>query len=83
MFMTADARVRVDGGKYGSRNSAVAVGCAHSNNHPTRSVLALIEGTARMVSAPVSGRAETLGAGEAGHTLESSTSAISWAAVIG
>jgi hypothetical protein len=36
-----------------------------------------------MVSAPLSGRAETLDAGEAGHTLESSTSAISWAAIIG
>jgi hypothetical protein len=36
-----------------------------------------------MVSAPVSGRAETLGAGEAGHTLESFTSAISWAPIIG
>jgi hypothetical protein len=31
-----------------------------------------------MVSAPVSGRTETLGAGEAGHTLESATSATSW-----
>src|SRR5271168_5499668 len=36
-----------------------------------------------MVSATLSGRAETLDAGEAGHTLESSTSAISWAAIIG
>src|ERR1700680_604901 len=36
-----------------------------------------------MVSAPISGRAETAGAGEAGHTLESSISAISWAAIIG
>jgi hypothetical protein len=36
-----------------------------------------------MVSAPVSGRTETPGAGEAGHTLESSISAISWAAIIG
>jgi hypothetical protein len=36
-----------------------------------------------MVSAPVSGRAEIHGAGEAGHTLESSISAISWAAIIG
>jgi len=36
-----------------------------------------------MISAPISGRAETLGAGEVDHTLESSTSAISWAAVIG
>jgi hypothetical protein len=36
-----------------------------------------------MVSAPVSGRAETLGAGDAGNTLESRTSAISWAAIIG
>ena len=36
-----------------------------------------------MVSAPVSGRAETLGAGEATHTLESPISAISWAAIIG
>jgi hypothetical protein len=36
-----------------------------------------------MVSTLVSGRAEPLGAGEAGHTLESSTSAISWAAIIG
>jgi uncharacterized membrane-anchored protein YitT (DUF2179 family) len=64
----------------------VAVGCAHSDNHPTRSVLALIELTRdneMVVSAPVSGRPETLGAGEAGRTLESSTPAISWAAVIG
>jgi hypothetical protein len=36
-----------------------------------------------MISASISGRAETLGAGEVDHTLESSTSAISWAAVIG
>jgi hypothetical protein len=36
-----------------------------------------------MVSTPVSGRAEPLGAGEAGHTLESPISAISWAAIIG
>jgi hypothetical protein len=36
-----------------------------------------------MVSASVSGRAETLGAGEAGQALESSISAISWAAIIG
>jgi hypothetical protein len=36
-----------------------------------------------MVSAPLSGRAETLVAGEAGHTLELSASAISWAAIIG
>ena len=37
-----------------------------------------------MVSAPVSGRAaETLGAGEPAHTLESPISAISWAAIIG
>src|SRR5271169_2435834 len=36
-----------------------------------------------MVSAPLHGRAETLRAGEAGHTLESSTSAISWEAIIG
>ena len=36
-----------------------------------------------MVSAPISSRAETPGAGEAGHTLESSISAISWAAIIG
>ena len=36
-----------------------------------------------MVSAPISGRTEALGAGEAGHILESATSAISWAAIIG
>src|SRR5271163_2079918 len=36
-----------------------------------------------MVSAPLTGRAEALDAGEAGHTLKSSTSAISWAAIIG
>jgi hypothetical protein len=36
-----------------------------------------------MVSTPVSGRAEPLVAGEAGHTLESLASAISWAAIIG
>src|ERR1700687_598887 len=36
-----------------------------------------------MVSTPVSIAAEPRGAGEAGHTLESSTSAISWAAIIG
>ncbi len=36
-----------------------------------------------MVSAPISSRAETPGAGEAGHTLKSSISAISWAAIIG
>ena len=37
-----------------------------------------------MASAPVSGRAaETLGAGEPAHTLESPISAISWAAIIG
>src|SRR5215813_12949867 len=82
MFMAADARGRIDGGQYGSSNSAVAVGCAHSNNHPTRTVLALIEGAARMVSVPLSDRAaETLSDG--GHTLESSISAISWAAIIG
>jgi len=84
MLMAADARGRVDGGQYGSSNSAVAVACAHSNNHPTRSVLALIEGAARMVSVPLSGRAaETLGDSDGGHTLESSISAISWAAIIG
>jgi len=72
-----------DGGKYGSRNSPVVVGCAHSDHHSTRSVLALNDSreTARMVSAPVSGRAaETL---EPAHTLESPISAISWAAIIG
>jgi hypothetical protein len=36
-----------------------------------------------MVSGTVSSRAEAPGAGEAGHTLESSISAISWAAIIG
>jgi hypothetical protein len=36
-----------------------------------------------VLSAPVRVRAETLGAGEAGQTLEASTSAISWAAIIG
>jgi hypothetical protein len=36
-----------------------------------------------MVSTLVSGRAEHLGAGEAGQTLESPISAISWAAIIG
>jgi hypothetical protein len=36
-----------------------------------------------MVNAPVSSRAEALGAGEAGYTLESSISAISWPAIIG
>ena len=36
-----------------------------------------------MVSAPLSNPTETLGADEAGHTLESATSAISWAAIIG
>jgi hypothetical protein len=35
-----------------------------------------------MVSVPVSGRAETLGADER-HTFESSTPAISWPAIIG
>ena len=36
-----------------------------------------------MVNASVGSRAETRGSGDAGHTLESSTSAISWAAIIG
>jgi hypothetical protein len=36
-----------------------------------------------MASAPVRGRAQTPGAGEAGHTLESSISAISWATILG
>ena len=36
-----------------------------------------------MVSAPISGRAETAGVGEAGQTLESSISALSWPAIIG
>jgi hypothetical protein len=36
-----------------------------------------------MVSACVGGRTETIGVGDANHTLESSTSAISWAAIIG
>ena len=63
----------------------MVVGCAHSDHHSTRSGLALNHSreTARMVSAPVSGGVETLGAGEATHTLESSISAISWAAIIG
>ena len=36
-----------------------------------------------MVSAPISGRAETAGVGEAGQTLESAISALSWPAIIG
>jgi hypothetical protein len=36
-----------------------------------------------MVSVAVPSRVETVGAGEAGHTLESSASAISWAAIVG
>ena len=36
-----------------------------------------------MVSAPISGRAETAGVGEAGQTLKSSISALSWPAIIG
>jgi len=36
-----------------------------------------------MVGAPVNNRVETLGAGEADLTLESSTPAISWPAIVG
>ncbi len=36
-----------------------------------------------MVSAPITGDAEAYGAGEAGHTLEASTSGISWPAIFG
>jgi hypothetical protein len=86
MFITADEGVRaMEGGKYGSRNSAVALRCAHSDHHSARFILALIglTGATGMASAPLGGRVETLGASDAGHTLESSISAISWAAIIG
>jgi hypothetical protein len=36
-----------------------------------------------MVSAPISSRAETYGAGEVGRTVEASTSGISWPAILG
>jgi hypothetical protein len=41
--ITGRVRAHATGGKYGPRNSALVVGCTHSDNHPARSDLALSE----------------------------------------
>jgi hypothetical protein len=64
----------------------LVVGCTHSDNHPARFDLALIwlahKGITRMVSATVTERVGASGIGRADDPLESSTSAISWPAII-
>jgi hypothetical protein len=63
------------GGNNGSRNSALAAGCAHSDHHHSCSDLALI-----VSAAAITGR--SLLAEGVSSANESSQSAVSWAAII-